>query len=423
VRIGLLAGLAGFVVLAGWDNPGASVVEWTTGLTRFKVIGLIIGASILGLFAAGGWLLLNLLRQQGRLLLRLEALEARLGGDGALPAQLARQAVAGLPVGAAAPSFQLPAIFGETLTLDSLRAASRPVLLIFTDPNCAACSDLLPNIAYWQKELAATLTLAVISRGSADENRAKATQLQLTQFLLQRENEVAKAYRVNGTPSSVLVQPDGSIGSALAQGLQELRALLGNLSGSLSAHVRRPPLGVSGKTPCSNCGAINGNGSGARVMPAAPSIGQPAPALKLPDLAGDIVDLVSFRGSEITLLFWNPRCGFCQQMIPDLSQWEREAGSDTPVVLIVSSGAAEEHQGLELQSRIVLQPDLSLMYTFGVTGTPSAVWIDRDGRIASPVVAGAPDVLALIRRKSSRIINPDFSPRGEPRLKVSMVNI
>ena len=55
--------------------------------------------------------------------------------------------------------------------------------------------------------------------------------------------------------------------------------------------------------------------------PAAPGglpLGAEAPAFDLPDLAGKPCALSSYRGRKVLLIFFNPQCGFCTQMIPDL---------------------------------------------------------------------------------------------------------
>jgi peroxiredoxin len=100
----------------------------------------------------------------------------------------------GLPIGAPAPGFRLTGLYGETLTLDALRAPGQPVLLIFTDPNCGSCTALLPEVSRWQREHAAQLTLALISQGTAEANRAKIAAHVVTHVLLQADQEVAKAY-------------------------------------------------------------------------------------------------------------------------------------------------------------------------------------------------------------------------------------
>ncbi|HEX5417878.1 MAG TPA: TlpA disulfide reductase family protein, partial [Chloroflexota bacterium] len=50
----------------------------------------------------------------------------------------------GLKAGTVAPDFSLPAIDGSTLHLADLRG--RPVLLVFSDPECAPCQALAPHL-------------------------------------------------------------------------------------------------------------------------------------------------------------------------------------------------------------------------------------------------------------------------------------
>jgi thioredoxin-like negative regulator of GroEL len=112
-----------------------------------------------------------------------------------------------------------------------LRAAGKPVLLFFTDPDCGPCTALLPDLGRWQRESQARVTMALVSRGTAEAHRAKTTEHGLANVLLQRDREVAEAYQVRGTPSTVLVRPDGTIGSALAQGADAIRLLVARTVG------------------------------------------------------------------------------------------------------------------------------------------------------------------------------------------------
>src|SRR5438309_5464532 len=85
------------------------------------------------------------------------------------------------------PAFALPGLFGETMTLDALRARGKPLLLMFTDPNCGPCEALVPDLARWQKAYEGVATLAVVSRGKAEENRAKLGARGLNLVLLQKD--------------------------------------------------------------------------------------------------------------------------------------------------------------------------------------------------------------------------------------------
>jgi thiol-disulfide isomerase/thioredoxin len=124
-------------------------------------------------------------------------------------------------------------------------------------------------------------------------------------------------------------------------------------------------------------------------------LGVPAPALKLLDLTGQLIDLAAYPGDLTLLLFWNPGCGFCQQMLPDLKAWEANPPPGAPQLLVVSTGTVEANQALGLRSPVVLDQAFSAGRAFGAAGTPSAVLIDAQGHIASSVAVGAAAVLAL----------------------------
>jgi len=116
----------------------------------------------------------------------------------------------------------------------------------------------------------------------------------------------------------------------------------------------------------------------------------------LPDLDGKTVDLKNFRGRDMALVFWNPGCGFCTQMVEDLKAWERSAPAGAPQLVLVSSGDPEANRALGLRAPILMEPNFGVGRLFGASGTPSAVLIDAQGKVASEVVPGGPAVLALL---------------------------
>jgi peroxiredoxin len=118
--------------------------------------------------------------------------------------------------------------------------------------------------------------------------------------------------------------------------------------------------------------------------------------VQLPDLDGKMIDLTRFRGQQSLVLFWNPGCGFCQQMLSDLKQWEAHRPAGAPKLLVISTGSPEANRAQEINSTLVLDPNFSIGPRFGVAGTPSAVLVDAKGRIASPVAVGAAGIWALV---------------------------
>jgi methylamine dehydrogenase accessory protein MauD len=235
-RNGVLVVIAAFVAWQGRTDAGLSTTGWLSDRTGFECAVLAAGLISLAIFIAQGWLLLHLLEQHGRLLIRLDEMEARGTIPGVAPVAPAAPTV-GLPVGTPAPAFALTGLYGETLTLDALRASGNPTLLLFTDPNCGLCNALLPTIGRWQREM--TATIALISRSTPEENRAKSTEHGLTHLLLQHDREVAESYQATATPSAVLIQPDGTIGSPVAIGADAITQLVGTITALAHAEANQ----------------------------------------------------------------------------------------------------------------------------------------------------------------------------------------
>jgi peroxiredoxin len=132
-----------------------------------------------------------------------------------------------------APTFGLESLHGLTVTLDDLRRAGQPVVLIFTRPTCPACDTLLPDIGRWQRELVDRLVVMPVSKGGVEANREKALAHNLVDVLLQSEDEVSTAYGVQILPSGVLVR-DGRIAQRYAEGPEAIRALVASAASAAS---------------------------------------------------------------------------------------------------------------------------------------------------------------------------------------------
>jgi peroxiredoxin len=424
IRNAVLAVLAAFVVISGFVNntPGPGLTDVFRGLSAFEWVMLAIGVILLAALAGVSWLLVHLLGQNGRLLVRLDRIEAALeDADIEIPAADEDEddddeEDEGLAFGAPAPAFSLSGLYGETMTLDALRAADKPVLLLFTDPTCGPCNAMMGDVGKWQRDLSEKLTIAVVTRGSLEENRNKAKQYNLTHVLMQRDNEVADAYQTYGTPTAVLVRPDGTIGSAAAGGAQQIRTLVKQAAeGKVpvpSPRLAAVPRPVKARQPAANAQAPRGIAS----------IGKDAPVVELTNLDGETVRLADFAGHPTALLFWNPGCGFCQRMVDDLKAWESNKPEGAPKLLVVSTGEVEQNREQDLTSPVVLDSGFTVGRAFGASGTPSAVLVGADGKIASGLAVGGPTVISLLRNEAPNLLDasvaeePDepAAPRGVP---------
>jgi peroxiredoxin len=191
----------------------------------------VVAASV----AFTGWLAYQLLAQNGRMLARLEALEQAIETCRPLEAGAAEDARKeslkkshllrdGLPAGSAAPDFRLPRVGGGELSLSQYRG--RRVLLLFSDPKCAPCNALLPDL---QRRYAAgsEVDVVMVSRGDAAANASKIAELRVTfPVVLQRQWEISKLYGMFATPIAFLVDEHGTIASPVAVGASRILALV-----------------------------------------------------------------------------------------------------------------------------------------------------------------------------------------------------
>jgi peroxiredoxin len=386
-RNGLLAALAGLVV---WNSHESSSFIGELGeLTSAQVAAGAAGAALLAL-AMQTWVVFNLARQNGRVLLRLDALERRIDAAGLAPdpGVPVEEPERGLPVGSPAPLFSLSGLHGETLTLESLRIAGKPVVLIFTDPDCGPCNALMPEIGAWQRDYSGDLMFAILSRGTVEANGAKSAEHGLFNVLLQVDREVADAYQAEGTPSAVIVDSDGTIASSVVGGADAMRALLARAAGVSAAEA--VPMYVP---PAESA---NGNGAAPAPEVEAPSIGDRVPKATLPDLDGKRMNLARLRGRKTLVLFWDPSCGYCEEMLDELKAWDANPPEDAPRLVVVSTGSVETNRAMGLRSPVLLDEGFRTGTAFGARGTPMAVLIE-DGRFASSFAAGGAAVMALAR--------------------------
>jgi thiol-disulfide isomerase/thioredoxin len=362
-RNSALFALALFALAGSMVDEPPSAVAWLGDLAPAETLALTLAAVTAAVMGVGTVAVVSLLRSYGRVLTRLERVEVALARAGFDLSSFDEMPELGLEPGTRAPELALRSSDGGEVRLESLLAPGAPALLVFTSPGCAPCRALLPTAVEWQRSYADALTIAFVTDGPAEDAAAEASEHRLGRVLLDPDRRVYDAYEANGTPSAVLVAPDGTIASWVASGADWITQLVeGTVSG--------------------------GPGEGLPV-------GTKAPALELPALAGGTMSTSDLRGRDALLLFWNPRCGFCRSMREALGEWETSANGVHPRLVVVSSGDAESTREEGFRSQVLLDEDFAAGAAFGANGTPMAVLIDAEGRIASPVVAGAEAVLAL----------------------------
>jgi peroxiredoxin len=224
---------------------GTSLVDSLGGLSTSEIVTLVGFILTTIAITVQTWFVFHLLRQHGRLLLRIDELEKRqnAGSMAAARTQPLPPGPLGLPIGSVAPSFKLRTLTGDSLTLDDLVDGRKPIALIFSDPNCGPCAALMPQIAKWQHEFAAEIRIAVVSSGSVKAHSKSGKKYSVADVLLQTDREVAQAYQANGTPAAVLIRADGYIGSQVVMGSEAIARLIAGVTGRVPVLASSKPNG------------------------------------------------------------------------------------------------------------------------------------------------------------------------------------
>jgi peroxiredoxin len=357
------------------------------------MIAIVLGTVLPWLLIAiGTWLVYQLARQNGRILLRLESIEKQIGLRKEPRAGAKRQEAGGLPVGTAAADFELPDLTGVRHKLSEFR--SKDLLLIFFNPNCGFCTKMAADLAALPADGEGGAIPVVITTGDAEGNRKMVERYGIRCLvLLQKEMEVASKFRAQGTPMGYRIDGAGRIASELAVGAEPLLKLATAIPISsrhtpcadMSAH------GVSGllkDDPSLARSRLNRNGLKA---------GTPAPDFHLPRIDGGELSLADFRGEQVLLVFSDPDCGPCDELAPRLQEIHLQRPDLQ--VLVVSRRDAEANRvkaaKLGLTFPIVLQKQWEISLMYAKFATPIGYLINEQGILASDLAVGVEPILAL----------------------------
>ncbi len=137
------------------------------------------------------------------------------------------------------------------------------------------------------------------------------------------------------------------------------------------------------------------------IFPAGLPVGATAPEFALPELGGTKRTLASLLepGLPLALVFVSPGCGPCAALLPDVGHWQATL-AERLTIGVISTGSSLENQiakdkhGLR---NVLLQEDAEVMTAYRVDGTPGAVMVSPEGRIASVAVEGIFGIEPLIR--------------------------
>jgi peroxiredoxin len=332
------------------------------------------------------WLVLyQLVRQNGRVLLRLDAIERAVAAAGqtAVPAprpERTEAASRGLAPGTPIDSFRLPDLAGREVALEDFRG--KRVALVHWSPQCGFCDLIAPELAALEGDLERAKTkLVLVSYGDVESNRRYVEEHRLTAPVLVQDGRRVEAFSGLGTPVAYLLDEEGRVAKPIAIGANEVPELL--------------------REACAGVKKLKGERSvkQSRIERDGLKPGTRAPAFELPDVRSGRVSLDDFRGRKVLVVFTDPHCGPCDALAPELAAIAHAARGLQ--VVVVGRGELDENRRKAdehgFDCPYVLQDKWKLSKQYGIFATPVAFLIDKHGVIAREVAQGSTQILELAR--------------------------
>jgi peroxiredoxin len=344
-----------------------------------SLLGLVVLSQV-GLWAV----LFQVVKQQGRILLRLDELGGRDSME--LPVLNGAAAPSGPKVGDRVTAFRLPSLAGQEVSLEDFRG--KRVLLVHWSPTCGFCDLVAPDLAeHYTHLLARGVQLVIVSHGDPSANLRSVQEHGLAcPVLIQPDSDWLDVFRHQGTPVACLVDAQARVERPLVVGANEIPHLVRELA-TTDAPQRRLP----SQRPLSQ----------SRIVRDGLKAGAEAPGFGLPDVHGGQVTLHDYRGRAVVLVFTDPNCGPCDSLAPHLARLSESCKARGTDLIMVSRGdpvqARLKADQFGLDFPVVVQQRWEISKAYGIFATPVAFLIDRHGLIARDVVQGADAVVALIR--------------------------
>ncbi|MDX1601006.1 MAG: redoxin domain-containing protein [Anaerolineales bacterium] len=116
-------------------------------------------------------------------------------------------------------------------------------------------------------------------------------------------------------------------------------------------------------------------------------VGSEAPEFSLQSVAGESVELSSYRGQVVFLNFWATWCGPCRVEMPTLQTYYDRYRDEGFTVFGVNAGEDQAQveafqQELGITFPLLLDPDERIQRRYRVRAYPTSILIDRQGKIA-----------------------------------------
>lgn len=141
-------------------------------------------------------------------------------------------------------------------------------------------------------------------------------------------------------------------------------------------------------------------------------IGAPLPDFAISDLNSRVVQFDHLLGEKKPLLFLfvGSQCAPCEALLPEIIEWEAEL-SDKLKFVFFSHGDIETNRGKfggDDKRTVLVENERELALAVHAKWTPTALFVDSDGNIASHIAPGDIAIRRLVEQIKTRDLNEEF---------------
>jgi cytochrome c biogenesis protein CcmG/thiol:disulfide interchange protein DsbE len=188
--------------------------------------------------------------------------------------------------------------------------------------------------------------------------------------------------------------------------------------------IPAPSTALASSSPTASAGGVSGAPTGSAGASAVASssppagsgfhIGQPAPALVVPQVGGGTIDLAALRGKPVWVNFMATWCPPCQDEFPLMNGFAARYSKNGLVVLAIDIKEEEGvvagfALGLNATFPLGLDSDGAAADTWGAVALPVHFWIDAKGIVRDGAAGGiGPDL--MVRGLRSILPGVDVTP-------------
>ncbi len=118
------------------------------------------------------------------------------------------QVLPGLSLGDPVPHFTAEDLHGDAYGIPT---AGRPTLVLFVHPSCATCYEIIPKVNRFHHDFASDVEVIIVTAASREWAERFEKEAHPTPPVVVDAGLIAAAYRVNVSPTAVLVGTDSRV--------------------------------------------------------------------------------------------------------------------------------------------------------------------------------------------------------------------